>query len=43
MPEPNDPTPEPPPEITNPQLVVLEALKIAHASTGAAQYLSVYG
>lgn len=36
----SDPTPLP--EIVNPQLVVLEALWIAHASTGGAQYLGVY-
>jgi hypothetical protein len=38
----NDSTPVPSPQITNPQLIVLEALQIAHASTGAAQYREVY-
>lgn len=42
MPQLNDTTPVRPPEITDPELLVLEALRIAHASTGAAQYRSVY-
>ncbi len=42
MSQPNDSTPAPPPHLANPELIVLEALKIAHASTGAAQYLDVH-
>lgn len=42
MSRPNDTTPAPPPHMTNPELIVLEALKIAHASTGAPQYLDVH-
>jgi len=38
----NDSTPVPSPQIISPQLIVLEALQIAHASTGAAQYREVY-
>jgi Glycosyltransferase like family len=38
----NASAPPPPAPLSSPELIVLEALKVAHANTGAEQYLKVY-